>query len=182
MAKHYKIVNNSGTNTGEWLAIYTQPRWEKKVNRLLVEKGIETYCPLNTVYRKWSDRMKKVEEPLFKSYVFVCINEKQQLEVRMTPGVLNFVYWLGKPAKIKPEEIETIRRFLDEHDHVEAVAIADLQPGDKVIIDSGLMMNAEATVIESGNKYAEVLIDSIGFKLRAKVEKTKLIPARRLKS
>jgi transcription antitermination factor NusG len=54
-----------------WYAIYTNPRWEKKVDKLLTEAGIESYCPLNTVMRKWSDRMKKVEEPLFKSYVFV---------------------------------------------------------------------------------------------------------------
>ncbi len=54
-----------------WYAIYTKPRWEKKVHHLLSEKGLEAYCPLNKVTRKWSDRMKTVEEPLFKSYVFV---------------------------------------------------------------------------------------------------------------
>ena len=89
----------------KWYAIYTRPRWEKKVNSLLLEKGIESYCPLNKVRRKWSDRIKVVEEPLFKSYVFVKIGDEHRTEVRMTTGVVNFVYWNGKPAVIREKEI-----------------------------------------------------------------------------
>src|SRR5437870_7911065 len=103
----------------KWYAIYTRPRWEKKVNGLLIQKGIESYCPLNKVRRKWSDRIKVVEEPLFKSYVFVKTDEGTRTQVRMTAGVINFVYWDGKPAIIKEKEIATIKRFLDEHENVE---------------------------------------------------------------
>ena len=84
--------------TAKWYAIYTRPRWEKKVNHLLQGKGIESYCPLNKVRRKWSDRIKTIEEPLFKSYVFVKIDEEARTNVRMTDGVINFVYWNGKPS------------------------------------------------------------------------------------
>jgi transcription antitermination factor NusG len=97
----------------KWYAVYTRPRWEKKVNTLLLQKGIEAYCPLNKVRRKWSDRIKTVEEPLFKSYVFVKIKDEDRTNVRMTNGVVNFVYWNGKPAIIKEKEIQTIKRFLD---------------------------------------------------------------------
>jgi transcription antitermination factor NusG len=65
----------------KWYAIYTRPRWEKKVNFLLQGKGIESYCPLNKVRRKWSDRIKTIEEPLFKSYVFVKIDESSILYI-----------------------------------------------------------------------------------------------------
>jgi transcription antitermination factor NusG len=65
----------------KWYAIYTRPRWEKKVNGLLEAKGIESYCPLNRVRRKWSDRIKTIEEPLFKSYVFVKIAEETRLSI-----------------------------------------------------------------------------------------------------
>jgi transcription antitermination factor NusG len=68
----------------KWLAIYTRPRWEKKVNLLLQEKGVESYCPLNKVKRKWSDRVKIIEEPLFKSYVFVKVSDDEKTTVRMT--------------------------------------------------------------------------------------------------
>ena len=100
----------------KWLAVYTRPRWEKKVNQLLKEKGVESYCPLNKVRRKWSDRVKIVEEPLFKSYVFVKVNEADRAAVRMTAGAINFVYWGGKPAIIKEKEIAAIRKFLDEYE------------------------------------------------------------------
>ena len=68
--------------TRKWLAVYSKPRWEKKINQLLQDKGLESYCPLNMVYRQWSDRVKKVEEPLFKSYVFVHVTEAERTEVR----------------------------------------------------------------------------------------------------
>src|SRR5215469_13926879 len=106
-----------------WYAIYTKPRWEKKVHRMLLEKGIEAYCPLNRVRRKWSDRLKWVDEPLFKSYVFVHIAEEEQPRVRLVGGVVNFVYWLGKPAVVKDKEIDMIRKFLDEHTEVQVVPL-----------------------------------------------------------
>ena len=84
-----------------WYVLYTKPRWEKKVYQLLMEQGIESYCPLNKTRKKWSDRVKWVEEPLFKSYVFVKIAEDRRTEVRMVNGVVNFVYWLSKPAIVK---------------------------------------------------------------------------------
>jgi transcription antitermination factor NusG len=157
-----------------WLAVYTQPRWEKKVNKLLEDRQLEAYCPLNTVYRKWSDRMKKVEEPLFKSYVFVRVSEAERTAVRMTPGVVNFVYWLGKPAVIRDHEIAIIRQFLDEHEEVEALRTEDIQPGSRLIITSGVMMDQQATALKVGKRYVEVVIESIGYTLRAKLERTKL--------
>src|SRR6187551_2660447 len=105
--------------SSKWYAIYTRPRWEKKVNNLLLEKGLESYCPLNKVRRKWSDRVKLVEEPLFKGYVFVKVSDDDRTSVRMTPGVINFVYWEGKPAIIKEREMKAIKRFLDEYENVE---------------------------------------------------------------
>lgn len=158
----------------KWYAIYTKPRWEKKVNSLLLQKGVEVYCPLNKVRRKWSDRIKTIEEPLFKSYVFVKITEEERTPVRMTNGVVNFVYWDGKPAVIKEKEIQTIKRFLDEYENVEAVKI-ELIEGDRVQIIAGPMMDKEGKVLEVKHKMAKVCIDSLGYMLIAYIDKTKLI-------
>lgn len=155
-----------------WLAVYTKPRWEKKVHARLQAKGIVSYCPLNVVHRQWSDRVKKVEEPLFRSYLFVCIPPSAQTEVRMTDGVLNFVYWNGKPAIVQPHEIETIRRFLNEYQEVEA--LPSLAPGQRVQIQSGLMMGATAIVEKIDNRWVEVSIESIGYRLRAKIDSRRL--------
>jgi len=158
----------------KWYAVYTKPRWEKKVNSLLLQKGIEVYCPLNKIRRKWSDRIKTIEEPLFKSYVFVKIKDDERTSVRMTNGVVNFVYWDGKPAIIKEKEIQTIRRFLDEYENVEAVRI-DLAEGDRVQVIAGPMMDKEGKVMEVKNKIAKVCIDSLGYMLIAYIDKSKLI-------
>src|SRR6266852_5926070 len=95
----------------KWYALYTKPRWEKKVADLLSAKDIESYCPVNRVYRQWSDRKKMISVPLFTGYVFVNIDEKRQVAVRSTTGVINFVYWLNKPAVIQDEEIALIKKF-----------------------------------------------------------------------
>ncbi len=157
-----------------WYAIYTRPRWEKKVNGLLLQKGIESYCPLNKVRRKWSDRIKTIEEPLFKSYVFVKIDDVDRSSVRMTNGVVNFVYWNGKPALIKEKEIQTIRLFMNEYEHVEVVKM-DFNIDERVRVLAGTMMDQEGKVLELKNKTAKVCIDSLGYMLIAYIDKSKLM-------
>ncbi len=119
--------------------------------------------------------MKTIEEPLFKSYVFVKINEEQRVPVRMTDGVVNFVYWNGKPAMIKEKEIQTIKRFLDEHENVE-VHKMELSPEQRIKIISGPMMDQEGKVLELKNKTVKVCIDSLGYMLIAYIDKNKLEP------
>ncbi len=154
--------------SSKWVAIYTRPRWEKKVHSLLIQKGIESYCPLNKVRRKWTDRIKIVEEPLFKSYVFVKVTEEDRTKVRVTDGVINFVYWNGKPAIIKERDILNIKRFLEEHENVEVEKI-ELAPDQKVTVIAGPMMNREGKILEVRNKFARVAIESLGYFLIAQI-------------
>jgi transcription antitermination factor NusG len=157
----------------KWFAIYTKPRWEKKVNQLLTDKGVECYCPLNKVKRKWSDRTKTVEEPLFKSYVFVKVTEEERTKVRLTNGVVNFVYWNGKPAVVREKEIQTIKLFLDEHENVQ-VRPLDLTVQQRVLITSGTFMDRTATVLDVRKKEIKVSIDSLGYELVALIDKNKI--------
>lgn len=156
-----------------WYVIYTKPRWEKKVYGLLLEKRIEAYCPLNKVRKKWTDRIKWVEEPLFKSYVFVNVTEGEHTRVRMIAGVVNFVYWLGKPAIVKDKEIEVIRKFLNDYEEVWTEPV-DLQCDAHVVIRQGALMNKEARVVKIVNNKVRVLIESIGYALVAVVAKSNL--------
>lgn len=169
MAKPSKL----STVSRKWLAIYSRPRWEKKVTQLLAEKGLESYCPLNKVRRKWSDRVKLVEEPLFKSYVFVKVNDEDRTEVRMTPGVINFVYWNGKPAVVKEKEINAIKSFLNEYENVEVKPMA-VAVKQRVKITAGPLMDQEGEVIEVNRKSVKVAIDSLGYVLVAYIDRTKL--------
>ncbi len=156
-----------------WYAVYTKPRWEKKVNELLLKAGMEAYCPLNKVRKKWSDRIKWVEEPLFKSYVFVRIAEEEQTAVRMVNGIVNFVYWLGRPAIIQDKEIGIIRKFLNEYTEVRAEPL-DLRIDARIKINRGVLMDKEAKVVEVMNKKVRVVIESIGYALFAVIDKSNL--------
>ncbi|MDR3715413.1 MAG: UpxY family transcription antiterminator [Puia sp.] len=156
-----------------WYAVYTKPRWEKKVHGLLVEKGFEAYCPLNKVQKKWSDRVKLVEEPLFKSYVFVRVAEPEKTLVRMVNGVVNFVYWMGKPAVVRDHEIETIRKFLNEFRNVIAETL-ELTPDAKVKIQRGAFMDKDAKVLKIQGNRVQVVIESIGYSLVAFIDKSNL--------
>lgn len=157
----------------KWYALYTRPRWEKKVNDLLTRKGMEAYCPLNRVRRRWTDRTKIVQVPLFTSYVFVNITEAEKGEVRFTDGVVNFVYWERKPAIIRNEEIELIKKFLRDYEDVEVRPIS-LTEGQRVRIRTGVMMNKEGVVVQIKNNRAVVVIESLGYELAAQFEKRNL--------
>jgi transcription antitermination factor NusG len=98
----------------QWYAIYTKPRWEKKVAALMLKAGLEHYLPLRKEMRIWTDRKKMVEMPVLSSYLFVCIDDQQKTEVRMVPGVVNFVYYNHKLAQVHNDEIEAMKLFLQE--------------------------------------------------------------------
>ncbi|HTL08574.1 MAG TPA: UpxY family transcription antiterminator [Chitinophagaceae bacterium] len=149
-----------------WYAVYTKPCWEKKVARTMAEKGIEHYCPLQKVIRKWSDRKKTLLEPLFKSYVFVRIARQSAYRAKEVDGVLHFVHFLGKPAMIADHEIDSIKRFLDIHHHIKIDKCA-VQVNDNVRINAGPFMNMRGTVLDVNHKTLRVYISSLGLALTA---------------
>jgi len=156
-----------------WYVVYTKPRWEKKISKLLDEKGIKNYCPLKKVYRQWSDRKKIILEPLFKGYVFVNIAEEDKWELKKIEGILNYVYWLGKPARVRQEEIEIIQKFLNDFEGVEVVE-KNLSLNDNVFINQGILMNHNGKVIEIIGNKAKVIIESLGLQLIAVFDKKHL--------
>ena len=149
-----------------WYVIYTRPRWEKKIALVLQEKGIENYCPLNKVTKQWTDRKKTVLEPLFKGYIFVCADENNKWDVKNIDGIINYIYWLGKPAVVRESEIITIKKFLNEFKDVKVIDL-NAVINDKVQIKQGVMMNYKGIVLEIMGNKAKVLITGMGIELAA---------------
>lgn len=146
----------------KWFAIYTKPRWEKKVNSKLLEKGVESWCPVQKKESQWSDRKKIIDDPLFKSYVFVRITEDERLTVLTTDGALQFVHYLKKPAVIRDEEIELIRSYLLEKNATITVEnLRQFSENNKVVIRKGVFMDTEGTVVKGGNKRVYVRLESL---------------------
>ncbi len=151
------------TELKKWMALYTKPRWEKKVDRILLQKGLNSWCPVQKTERQWSDRKKIVEVPLFTSYVFVNISPDERLNVLQTDGVLNFVHYLGKPAVIRDEEIALIKSYLQEDEAIVTVQSAQsFRENDKVIVSQGVFMDNSGTIIRSSNKKVYVRLESLG--------------------
>lgn len=164
---------SSKENNTFWYVVYTKPRWEKKIAQKLTENNIENYCPLNKLLKQWSDRKKIVLEPLFKGYVFIKIDEDKKWDVKKIDGIINYVHWLGKPAKVRDTDIETIKRFLEEFENIDVEDNVH-SVGKNVIIKKGIFMNYKGIVLEVIGNKIKVLIDSMGIKLTATFDKNKL--------
>ncbi|WP_069660297.1 UpxY family transcription antiterminator [Arcticibacter eurypsychrophilus] len=163
----------------KWFVIYTRARWEKKVDQLLKQQGIDSFCPLRTVKSQWSDRTKMVELPLFSSYVFVHVNLKEELAVRQTYGVLNFIYYMGKPAIIRDKEVNKIKELLMTHPDAEVVSYNTVSVGDKVLLKQGIFSNHEGKVIKICGKTVLMLFDNLECAMvtRISVSDLCLVPA-----
>lgn len=163
-------MNIRKENCEEWRVVYTKPRNEKKVFERLSIQGFECYCPCQKILKQWSDRKKWVEEPLFKSYLFVKNpqTERQRISILETPGVVRFLYWLGKPASVKQAEIETIQKFLGEHESVEVISF---ETGSKLKIKDGALKGMEGVVDYQTEKEVVLRVEKLGMSLVAKLSK-----------
>lgn len=152
-----------------WYALHTRNRHEKKVNARLEQKKITSYLPLHTIVRYWSDRKKKVTEPLFNCYVFVKIALKDRMPVLQTDGAVKLVTFNNVPVPIPENQIEAVRRLLAEK---VAVELTDRWvPGQRVRITRGPLQGIEGILQQKKGKSRLVIaIDGIKQAVSAEVD------------
>jgi transcriptional antiterminator RfaH len=150
-----------------WYVVYTKPKWEKKVAEKLNEIGIECYCPLITQIKQWTDRKKKIEVPLFNSYVFVQLEDIDRNSVFQISGVVRYLFWLGKPAIVRDEEISIIKTSLAAP-NLSDISVTSIQVGDRIKLESGVFSNQDAIVQEISNTYYILVLESLGCVLKIK--------------
>ena len=153
-----------------WYVLYTKPKWEKKVAEQLRKSGIECYCPLVIQVRQGSDRKKKVEVPLFNSYVFVQLAEADRNIVFNSPGVVRYLFWLGQPAIVRDEEIKVIKKWLSVPNE-STISVSQYKVGDSVEIDSGPFLSQKAIVQEVNSTNYVLVLESLGCVLKMKINK-----------
>ena len=159
-----------------WYALYVHSRAEKKVHALLINKGYDAYLPLIVTMKKWSDRMKRVEEPLFKSYLFVRADVRKYYDVVGLPGVTKFVSFEKKPVVVPENQIIAIKKYCDDYvesdDHLEE---AELHEGQLVRITSGPMTGLTGRLAPiNNNRRLVVFIESVGRYLPINIPRTKV--------
>ncbi len=150
-----------------WYVVYTKPKWEKKVADKLNQIGIECYCPLIIQMKQWSDRKKKVEVPLFNSYVFVQLTDIDRNSVFQVAGVVRYLFWLGKPAIVRDEEINNIKTSL-KAPNISDVSVTSIRIGDHIKIETGAFTNQDAIVQEVSNTHYILVLESLGCVLKIK--------------
>lgn len=151
-------------STKNWYSLYTKAGSERKVANMLTRKNIDNYCPLK---RHWNGRKMVASEPLFISFVFVQLAEADMLKIRMIDGVLNFVYWLGKPAVIKGEEIETMKRFMREYIDVEVEKLQFNVDGGMARVIGCSEEGFNAPKVTMNNNEVSILLTSLGYRIFA---------------
>lgn len=128
-----------------WYPVYIRSRAEKKTALELSKRGVQVYLPMQKTLKQWSDRKKWVEEPLFKSYLFVWISSKEYDDVVRTHNVVRFIYFSGKVTYIPQQQIEFLQQYLAGN--YQAEVLPDIQKGQKVKIISGKFKGYEAEMI-----------------------------------
>lgn len=151
-----------------WYVVYTKPKWEKKVAVQLNKIGVNCYCPTITKTIQWSDRKKKQEVVLFNHYVFVQVEEKMRNLVFQSPGAIRYLYWLGKHAIVKDEEINTIKEWLTKKD-ITTISVSKYEIGETILIENGPFSNQNAIIKEITNTHYVLVLKTLGCILKMKI-------------
>ncbi|MFN8250468.1 MAG: transcription termination/antitermination NusG family protein [Ferruginibacter sp.] len=148
-----------------WYILYTRTNCEKKVSALLTKRKIENFTPFVQVETQKLIRSKIISKPLFKNYVFAYVADQEILSVaKTTEGVINILYWLGRPAVINDVEINAIREFTGSDQHISL---------EKINVDNGItekniyrsIYKMEGNVVRIMNKSVKINLPSIGYSL-----------------
>ena len=163
-----------------WHALYVRSRAEKKVFEQLEEMGYEAYLPLITRIKQWSDRKKKVEEPLFRSYVFVRNSERQYYYILGVYGVVKFVTFEHKAVVVPDKQILAIKRYIDNPvDDEDELKNMDLKKGQLVRITNGPMQGQIGRLVSINSKRRLLIqIDVVGQTIPVSIPRAKVEPVK----
>ena len=133
-----------------WYPLYTKPRHEFKAEEQLKGCGIEFFLPKVTRIKQWSDRKKKVTEPLFSGYIFVRGNERERLLALEQYAIVRSIFFEGAPAIVPDWQIENLQKMLENGTDVE---VTDrMKVGTTVKIISGPFKDVEGIIYELPNQ------------------------------
>ena len=149
-----------------WNVIYTKPRAEKKVEERLNNFGIEAYCPVKQEVRQWSDRKKNILVPVLPSMVLVNIDEKERNKIFDIPGVVRYMFWLGKHAVIKEHEVNSLKTLLTQNNIVSQDTIA-LKVGEKIDVPG--FENQCGIIKKISTNQIWVVLNNLGYVIKLKI-------------
>lgn len=151
-----------------WFALYTKPRSEFKASQQLAGVEVEHYLPKITRLKQWSDRKKKVTEPLIRGYIFIYVNEQERLVSVEQPSIVRCIFDGGHPAAIPDWQIDNIRKMLSHKPEI--LVYNGIVSGTKVKIKNGPFKGIVGTVANNeAGKSISISIDLLNRSVIAKV-------------
>jgi transcription antitermination factor NusG len=175
----FAVTNpDMGAEIASWYAVQTRARHEKAVERRLREQGVEVFLPLVTEVRRWSDRRKRLDLPLFGCYVFVrlALTDEQRFRVCNVDGVFNFVGVRKAGTPIPDEQIDAIRTLVGQQ--LPWSTHPFLKVGQRVRIRSGALDGLEGILVSrNGDRKLVVSVDAIQRSLAVRIDGYDLEPA-----
>ena len=148
----------------KWYVLHTKPRSEKKVEEKLLSIGINAYCPTRSEIRFWSDRKKKVSVPVLPSMVLVKIDEKEKDKVFYSPAVIKYMYWLGKKAVVRQEEVDVLKKYLKVNYDILNTNISKLELGDELNV---ALLNKQKGIVKKLSKsFIWIYLKSLGYTIK----------------
>jgi transcriptional antiterminator RfaH len=154
----------------DWHVIYTKSRQEKLVAEKLYAAGFETYLPLVKIISQWSDRKKVIEKPLFNSYVFIK-NIKDTEIVKTFRGVVGFLKYNSKLARVRQHEIDTLRSIIKHgYDVSEMTDTPLMTKGSKVLVMAGPLKGNVGELYETPqSEWFVIHFENIGNSIQVKI-------------
>ena len=150
-----------------WYVICTKPNTELKVASQLNSLGINAFCPSYSFIKKYSDRKKKGEKPLMPRYVLVKMLEKDRPNVFAVPSVIRYLFWLGKPAIVRHEEIEILKNELEGYQSISNKS--SLNVGNDFAIPYGPFKGINGKILNFSNNRMRLELKSIGLFLTVNI-------------
>lgn len=147
-----------------WYVLYTAARAEKQVELRIKQEGVETFLPLHLTIRKWSDRLKQVEVPLFSSYIFVKTTDEKLRNLLRISKVSKIVFFNNKPAIVRESEIEAIREFVE----LAKNEVCEFGISEEVLIAIGPLKDISGQIMKVGRNDLLLYVDSVGVSVRIK--------------
>ncbi len=161
------------TEERTWYAIYVKSRAEKKVAIELKAEGIDYYLPLEKRLKQWSDRKKWVEEPLFRSYIFVHIKNKDYYRA-LVRNTVKYITFEGKAVPVPPQQIEAVKMYLNEKEPIQP-SDEDWETGKEVEVMAGKLTGLKGVLLEAkGRTRVKVEIEVVGSAIILQIPKSKL--------
>ena len=157
--------------TESWYALQTRVHRERVVEQRLHERGLVTFLPTVTEIRRWSDRKKKVEFPLFASYLFVRLSPRKvdHLRVLCVEGVFQFVGTRGQATPIPEQQIDAVRALINGG--VKWSAHPFLKIGQRVRVRSGALAGIEGVLASrTGESTLVISVDAIQRSMAVRID------------